>query len=258
MRDRVRSKSSTSCWKVGLWDGTACQQSLIIRYLKEQKTVFRQETWRRGIQIFYLSYSNATVISKHSPFVSPRGHQINLRGRQTINGTGQKKSPETTTVSDFRIFIKSFFYVVVSTNFTIYERRQHFNDATCVLQIIYKLPLQNMQFSELLSWRHFIIFVKLCLWLVLHLFGPSCKFGPCSTFLCLCKNSQILRAGGGFLHAMSLLQQLEELLHRDSGVRRPSEGEDFPQQDSKRPPAAAAAQRRHNSLTQGMCSILAQ
>lgn len=167
MRDRVRSKSSTSCWKVGLWDGTACQQSLIIRYLKEQKTVFRQETWRRGIQIFYLSYSNATVISKHSPFVSPRGHQINLRGRQTINGTGQKKRPETTSVSDCRIFIKSFFYVVVSTNFTIYERRQHFNDATSVLQIIYKLPLQNIQFSELLSWRHFIIFVKLCLWLVL-------------------------------------------------------------------------------------------
>ena len=109
MRDRVRSKSSTSCWKVGLWDGTACQQSLIIRYLKEQKTVFRQETWRRGIQIFYFSYSNATVILKYSVTSLSKGS--NLRGRQTINGTGKKKSPETTSVSDFRIFIKSFFFM---------------------------------------------------------------------------------------------------------------------------------------------------
>lgn len=53
-------------------------------------------------------------------------------------------------------------------------------------------------------------------------------------------DSQLLGACRGFLHAMSLLQQLEELLHRDSGVRGPAEGEDFPQQDSKRPPAAAA------------------
>lgn len=34
--ERVRSRSSTSCLKVGLWDGTACQQSLIIIYLQEE------------------------------------------------------------------------------------------------------------------------------------------------------------------------------------------------------------------------------
>lgn len=33
MRESMRSKSSTSCWNVGLRDGTAFQQSLIIRYL---------------------------------------------------------------------------------------------------------------------------------------------------------------------------------------------------------------------------------
>lgn len=33
MRESMRSKSSTSCWKVGLRNGTACQQSLIIMYL---------------------------------------------------------------------------------------------------------------------------------------------------------------------------------------------------------------------------------
>lgn len=50
-------------------------------------------------------------------------------------------------------------------------------------------------------------------------------------------NSQLLSARRGFFHAMSLLQQLEKLLHRDAGVRRPAEGEDFPKQDSKRPAA---------------------
>lgn len=52
-------------------------------------------------------------------------------------------------------------------------------------------------------------------------------------------NSQLLRAGRGFLHAVALLQQLEELLHGDPGVRGPAQGEDLPQQDSEGPPAAA-------------------
>lgn len=33
VRVRIRSKSSTNCLNVGLWEGTACQQSLIIMYL---------------------------------------------------------------------------------------------------------------------------------------------------------------------------------------------------------------------------------
>lgn len=34
VRVRIRSKSSTNCLNVGLWEGTACQQSLIIMYLE--------------------------------------------------------------------------------------------------------------------------------------------------------------------------------------------------------------------------------
>lgn len=34
--DKTRSRSSTSCLKVGLCDGTACQHSLMIMYLEEQ------------------------------------------------------------------------------------------------------------------------------------------------------------------------------------------------------------------------------
>lgn len=36
---RIRSKSSTNCLKVGLCEGTACQQSLIIIYLEEMDVV---------------------------------------------------------------------------------------------------------------------------------------------------------------------------------------------------------------------------
>lgn len=36
--DRIRSRSSTSCLKVGLWDGMACQHSLMIMYLKGQRS----------------------------------------------------------------------------------------------------------------------------------------------------------------------------------------------------------------------------
>lgn len=43
--ESVRSRSSTSCLKVGLWDGTACQQSLIIIYLQEE----RQKIIRRSL-----------------------------------------------------------------------------------------------------------------------------------------------------------------------------------------------------------------
>lgn len=54
MTESVWSKSSTSCWKVGLRDGTACQQSLIIVYLINQcsdtESYCQIET---SIQIFY-------------------------------------------------------------------------------------------------------------------------------------------------------------------------------------------------------------
>lgn len=36
LRVRMRSRSSTSCLKVGLWDEMACQQSFIIMYLTER------------------------------------------------------------------------------------------------------------------------------------------------------------------------------------------------------------------------------
>lgn len=38
----ILSRSSTSCLKVGLWEGTACQQSLIIMYLPGQGEVGAQ------------------------------------------------------------------------------------------------------------------------------------------------------------------------------------------------------------------------
>ena len=37
LRVRMRSRSSTSCLKVGLWDEMACQQSFIIMYLTGKK-----------------------------------------------------------------------------------------------------------------------------------------------------------------------------------------------------------------------------
>lgn len=40
--DKIRSWSSTSCLKVGLCDGTACQHSLMIMYLKSQHQGFSQ------------------------------------------------------------------------------------------------------------------------------------------------------------------------------------------------------------------------
>lgn len=42
-------------------------------------------------------------------------------------------------------------------------------------------------------------------------------------------------ARGGFVHPVAFLQQLEQLLHRDAGVRRAPQGEDLPKQHPKRP-----------------------
>lgn len=39
LRVRMRSRSSTSCLKVGLWDEMACQQSFIIMYLQERRKI---------------------------------------------------------------------------------------------------------------------------------------------------------------------------------------------------------------------------
>lgn len=38
LRVRMRSRSSTSCLKVGLWDEMACQQSFIIMYLVDRES----------------------------------------------------------------------------------------------------------------------------------------------------------------------------------------------------------------------------
>lgn len=62
MRESVRSKSSTSCWKVGLRDGTACQQSLIIRYLIKHKPVFTHGIWNiYWLHLPALCYSDTGV-----------------------------------------------------------------------------------------------------------------------------------------------------------------------------------------------------
>lgn len=47
---------------------------------------------------------------------------------------------------------------------------------------------------------------------------------------------QFMCAVGGFVHAVTLLQQLEELLDRDAGVWRTSQRKDLPHQNAKRPP----------------------
>lgn len=45
---RIRSKSSTNCLKVGLCEGTACQQSLIIIYLEEMGFLGELNPWVLG------------------------------------------------------------------------------------------------------------------------------------------------------------------------------------------------------------------
>lgn len=52
LRVRMRSRSSTSCLKVGLWDEMACQQSFIIMYLRETEKVrlslLKEKEWMKG------------------------------------------------------------------------------------------------------------------------------------------------------------------------------------------------------------------
>lgn len=51
LRVRMRSRSSTSCLKVGLWDEMACQQSFIIMYLTAIKSrVYSERRVRSGIK----------------------------------------------------------------------------------------------------------------------------------------------------------------------------------------------------------------
>lgn len=50
-----------------------------------------------------------------------------------------------------------------------------------------------------------------------------------------CARSQIVRAVGRLVHAVAFLQQLEELLHGDAGVRRAPQREDLPEQDTEGP-----------------------
>lgn len=55
-------------------------------------------------------------------------------------------------------------------------------------------------------------------------------------------------ARGGFVHAVTFLQQLEQLLHGDTRIRGPTQGEDLPQQDTERPPEKQT--RRFRNRTQ--------
>lgn len=47
---------------------------------------------------------------------------------------------------------------------------------------------------------------------------------------------QLVGARGGLVHAVTFLQQLEQLLHGNAGIRGAAQGEDLPQQNPERPP----------------------
>lgn len=66
--------------------------------------------------------------------------------------------------------------------------------------------------------------------------GQLKKRTSCLQFMC---------AVGGFVHAVSFLQQLEELLDRDTRVRRAAQREDLPHQNAKRPPEHRRKQRQY-------------
>lgn len=70
--ESVRSRSSTSCLNVGLWDGTACQQSLIIIYLQEEghKIIIRSPapSWQKS----YHYYNHGS----HSSWVHVEGRSM--------------------------------------------------------------------------------------------------------------------------------------------------------------------------------------
>lgn len=55
---------------------------------------------------------------------------------------------------------------------------------------------------------------------------------------------QLMGAGGRFVHPVSFLQQLEELLHRHTGVGRTAQGEDLPQQHPEGPAADKQMERQ--------------
>lgn len=50
-------------------------------------------------------------------------------------------------------------------------------------------------------------------------------------------------ACGGAVHAVALLQQFEQLLDRDTRIRRTTQSEDLPEQHPKRPPRAEKGRR---------------
>lgn len=56
-----------------------------------------------------------------------------------------------------------------------------------------------------------------------------------------------MSAGGGLVHAVALLQQLEQLLHRNPRVRRAPQGEDLPKQHPERPSAESDEQTRQST-----------
>lgn len=50
------------------------------------------------------------------------------------------------------------------------------------------------------------------------------------------EHSQFIGAIAGLVHSMPLFQQFEQLLHWHSWVRRATQGEDLPQEDTEGPP----------------------
>lgn len=55
LRANIRSRSSTSCTKVGLWHGTACQQSLIIMYLEKHYSIKATKSTNLEVQYWFVS-----------------------------------------------------------------------------------------------------------------------------------------------------------------------------------------------------------
>lgn len=57
-----------------------------------------------------------------------------------------------------------------------------------------------------------------------------------------------MRAVGGLVHAMAFLQKFEKFLHGNPGIRRATQSEDLPHQDSKRPAEEWREEKHHMSL----------
>lgn len=89
MSESVRSRSSTSCWKVGLRDETACQQSLIMIYLRTHTTVLQQSVCLyystcEDILTVYLCFF---CVCTHSSSVQAAGLSIRCPSFSSLNSS---------------------------------------------------------------------------------------------------------------------------------------------------------------------------